>query len=173
MRRAAALALTVLVAGCGKPAGGDPAEPPAAPAAKAPTEAEAQAMLAALPAPYNTADLANGRTQFARCKSCHTVGDGQANQVGPNLYGVFNRPMASAPGYKYSDALKNSAEHGWDGGHMDAWIEDPRGSHPGTKMAFAGIKDAEDRKDLIAWLMVQTGYKPGGAHAAHAGADHH
>ena len=171
MRLAAALALTVLIAGCGKPAGGD--ETPAAPAptAKAPTEAEAQAMLASLPAPYNTADLANGRTQFARCKACHTVGEGQANQVGPNLYGVFNRPMATVAGYNYSDALKNSGEHGWDGGHMDAWIEDPRGSHPGTKMAFAGIKDAEDRKDLIAWLMIQTGYKPDAAHAE--GADHH
>ena len=158
MRVAAVLALTILSAGCGKPSASGEASAPS-PAAPAPTEAEAQAMLASLPAPYDTADLANGKTQFGRCRSCHTLGDGQADQVGPNLYGVFNRPMASKPGYNYSDALKASPEHGWDAAHMDAWIEDPRGSHPGTKMAFAGMKDAEDRKDLIAWLMIQTGYK--------------
>lgn len=168
MRLAAALALTVLIAGCGKPSGGDQASAPSAPAAPAPTDAEAQVLLAALPAPYNAGDLANGKTQFARCRSCHTLGDGQADGVGPNLYGVFNRPMASKPGYNYSPALKNSDEHGWDGEHMDQWIEDPRGSHPGTKMAYAGLKDAEDRKDLIAYLMVQTGYK-----APAPGADHH
>ena len=163
----AAAALATLLSGCGpKPSSGEP-ETPAAPPAPAISEADAKAMLASLPAPYNTADWDNGKTQFGRCRSCHTVGAGQANQVGPNLYGVFNRPMASVPGYNYSDALKSSPEHGWDGGHMDKWIEDPRGSHPGTKMAFAGIKDAEDRKDLIAFLMTQTGYKPGAAPGAH------
>lgn len=164
---AAALAATALVSGCGKPSSGDAASAPSAPTAPAPTDAEAQALLASLPAPYTTADLANGKTQFARCRSCHTLGDGQANGVGPNLYGLFNRPMATVPGYNYSAALKNSGEHGWDGGHMDQWIEDPKGSHPGTKMAFAGIKDAEDRADLIAYLMIQTGYKPAAPGAAH------
>lgn len=163
---AAALVVTAILAACGKPAEPEAAGP-STPPAPAPSDAEAQAMLASLPAPYNTGDLANGKTQFGRCRSCHTVGEGQANGVGPNLYGVFNRPMASHPGYNYSDALKQGGEHGWDGGHMDRWIEDPKGSHPGTKMAFAGLKDAEDRKDLIAWLMTQTGYKPAAAGAAH------
>lgn len=160
---AAALALTGALASCSKPAEthDDAATAPApAPPAPQPDDAQAQAMLASLPAPYNAADLVNGKKQFARCRSCHTLGDGQANQVGPNLYGVFNRPMASRAGYNYSDALRDSGEHGWDGEHMDHWIEDPRGAHPGTKMAFAGLKDAEDRKDLIAYLMIQTGYKP-------------
>lgn len=159
---AAALVLTAAVAGCGKPAEpGSEAATPSAPAAPAPSDAEAQALLASLPAPYNTADLANGKTQFARCRSCHTLGEGQGNLTGPNLYGVFNRPVASLPGYNYSDAMKNSGEHGWDGPHMDQWIEDPRAAHPGNKMAFAGLKDAKDRSDLVAFLMVQTGYKPG------------
>lgn len=169
MRLPAALALTLLIAGCGGGSEDGASTSPPAATAKPPSDAEAQALLASLPAPYNTADLDNGKTQFGRCRSCHTLGEGQADQVGPNLYGVFNRPMASKPGYNYSDALKNGGEHGWDGGHMDKWIEDPRGSHPGTKMAFAGIKDAEDRKDLIAWLMIQTGYEPDEDH----GAAHH
>ena len=164
---AAVLALAAALAACSKPAE-TPAEPaPAAtaeatptPAVAGPDDAAAQAMLASLPAPYNAADLANGRKQFARCRSCHTLGDGQADLTGPNLYGFFNRPMASRPGYNYSDAMKAAGQHPWDAEHLDEWIEDPRAAHPGTKMALAGLKDETDRRDLIAWLMTQTNYKP-------------
>ena len=158
---AAALTLTAVLAACGKPAdsGGETAAPAAA-AAPAPTDAEAQAMLASLPAPYNTADLANGKKQFARCRSCHTLGEGQGNLTGPNLYGVFGRKAGSKPGYNYSDAVK-AADFTWDGEHLDRWLADPRGFLPGTKMSFAGLKDAKDRIDLIGYLKTQTGYKAG------------
>ncbi len=132
------------------------AQPPAPP----PTDEQAQAMLASLPAPYNAADLANGRKQFARCRSCHTVVEGGANMTGPNLYGVFGRKIASKPGYNYSPAARE-ADFVWDGEKLDEWLADPRGFLPGNKMAFAGLKDEEDRRDLIAWLHTQTGYKPG------------
>ena len=164
MRRlSAALAVCFLAAAC-SPQGGDDksAESPAAsaPAAPAPSDAEAQAMLASLPAPYNTADLANGRKQFARCKSCHTVNDGGHDQVGPNLYGVFGRKAGSKEGYNYSEALK-TAGFTWDGARLNDWLAEPRTYLPGTKMSFAGLKSEKDRTDLIAWLHTQTGYKPG------------
>ncbi|MBX7249322.1 MAG: cytochrome c family protein [Caulobacteraceae bacterium] len=164
------LAVTSLLAACGKSetpapsADGAPttASDDAAPAdTGAAADAAAQATLASLPAPYNAADWANGKKQFARCRSCHTLGEGQADMTGPNLHGFLNRPMASKPGYNYSDALKEGEHHPWDATHLDAWIENPRAAHPGTKMAFAGLKDAEDRRDLIAYLMTETGYKPG------------
>lgn len=164
----AALALVAALAACSKPADTAAESAPAtsaeatpAPAAAAPDDAAAQAMLASLPAPYNAADFANGKKQFARCRSCHTVGEGQADLTGPNLYGFLSRPMASKPGYNYSDAMKAAGHHPWDAEHLDAWIENPRAAHPGTKMSFAGLKDETDRRDLIAWLMTQTGYKPG------------
>lgn len=142
----------------GTPSAAAPAAP-STPSTPPPTEAEAQAMLASLPAPYNTGDLANGKKQFARCRSCHTLGEGQANLTGPNLYGLFGRKAGSVPGYNYSDAVK-SAGFEWEAKHLNDWLADPRGYMPGTKMSFAGLKSEKDRVDLIAYLKTQTGYKP-------------
>ena len=132
----AALALT----GCGK---SSTSGEPKAPAPPPPTAAEKAATLAALPAPYNQADLANGEAKFALCRSCHTLTPGGANMTGPNLYGVFGRKAASAADYAYSDALK-SAGFVWEFHHLDAWLADPRGYMPGTKMTFVGLKDAKE-----------------------------
>ena len=156
---AAAIVLTTALAACSKSseAPGDAVSPPIAPpAAAGPTDAEAQAMLASMPAPYNVADLANGKKQFARCRSCHTLGEGQAEMTGPNLHGLFGRKAGTHGGYNYSDALK-AAGFNWDYARLDEWIEHPREEIPGTKMSFAGLKDEEDRRDLIAWLKTQTG----------------
>jgi cytochrome c len=170
---AAALAAALTVAACGSPSGssGDMASAP--PPAPGPTDEQAQAMLASLPAPYSTADWANGKKQFARCRSCHTLTEGGPDIVGPNLHGVLGRPMGSKPGYNYSDALKAAGHHPWDPGHLDAWIENPRAAHPGTKMSFAGLSDAKDRQDLIAYLMTETGYTPEAATAEAPAAEHH
>ena len=154
---AAVLALSAAVAACGKPQETAPASGTqgAAPAA---TEAEKQALLASYPAPYNTADLANGKAKFALCQSCHTIAPGGANMTGPNLHGVFGKKAAANADFKYSDALKN-AGFVWDGAHLDEWLEKPQTYLPGTKMSFAGLKDGKDRTDLIAYLMVETGHK--------------
>jgi len=149
----AAAALT----GCGPGGGGSDA--PAAPAKPAPTAAEKAALLASLPAPYNQADLENGRRVFARCRSCHTVTEGGPNMTGPNLYGVFGRPAGSQPKFNYSAAVKE-AGFVWDAEHLDHWLENPRTFLRGTKMSFAGLPDATDRRDVIAWLKVETGYTP-------------
>lgn len=157
----AAAVLATLAAACGKPQ--EPAastDAPATAAAAAPElgDAEKQAILASYPEPYSTADLANGKAKFALCQSCHTIAAGGANMTGPNLHGVFGKTSASNPDFKYSDALKN-AGWVWDASHLDQWLEKPMTYLPGTKMSFAGLKDAKDRTDLIAYLMVETGHK--------------
>jgi cytochrome c len=160
----AATALATLAAACNKssttsapPPSSEAAAPAAAPA---PTSEDAQKALAALPAPYNTADLANGEGKFALCKSCHTLNEGGANMTGPNLYGIVGAKAGEGRNdFKFSDALK-AANITWTPDKLDAWITKPAALVPGTKMTFAGLNDAKDRTDVIAYLMVQTGYKP-------------
>jgi cytochrome c len=147
----------VTLAGCGQGDAGGKA--PSAPAGPAPTAAQKAALLAALPAPYNQADLENGRRVFARCRSCHTVTEGGPNMTGPNLYGVFGRTAGSEPKFNYSAAVKE-AGFVWDAERLDHWLENPRTFLRGTKMSFPGIPDATDRRDVIAWLKVETGYTP-------------
>ena len=113
------------------------------------------AALAALPAPYATADLANGRTVFKQCRACHTVAADGPNLVGPNLHGVFARRIGTKPDYAYSEAAR-SAGFAWDPAQLDRWLTDPRGFLPGTKMAFAGVKEPADRRDVIAYLLIET-----------------
>jgi cytochrome c len=154
----AACALATLVAACNR---SEPAAPGAQPKAAAPalSDAEKQTLLASLPAPYNTGDLANGESKFALCQSCHTLAEGGANMTGPNLHGIFGRKAATLPNFKYSEAL-TAAGWIWEPHHLDQWIAKPQTFLPGNKMTFAGLKDAKDRTDLIAYLMVSSGYKP-------------
>ena len=154
IRRLVLTASLLTLAACGQGSSSD-AGPSAAPAAPAPTEAQMQAALAALPAPYNAADLENGRRAFARCRSCHTVTLGGPNMTGPNLYGVFGRQAGSQPSFNYSKPLK-SAGFIWDAERLDHWLENPRTFLPGNKMSFPGLPDETDRRDLIAWLQVNT-----------------
>lgn len=156
----AAVGLALLLAACGdtpdKPAGkaAGKTEAPAAPG-----DTERAALLAALPAPYNAGDLDNGRRAFARCRSCHTITPGGPNMTGPNLYGVFGRQAGANEKYNYSNAVKQ-AGFTWDADKLDHWLQNPRTFLPGNKMSFAGLPDATDRRDVIAFLKVETGYKP-------------
>ncbi len=118
----------------------------------------AQPAPANLPAPYNTGDLALGKKQFVKCKSCHTINKGGMQMTGPNLYGMFGRKAGTVAGYKYSDAMKAWGKP-WDGKTLDAYLADPKGYIPKNKMGFVGLKKPDDRKHLIAYLMVETGYK--------------
>ncbi|MDQ8030169.1 MAG: cytochrome c family protein [Brevundimonas sp.] len=137
--------------------GGAPSAP--VPAKPALTPEQKAVLLAALPAPYNSGDLESGRRVFARCRSCHTVAEGGANLTGPNLYGVFGRQAGGVEGYNYSSAVK-SAGFVWDAGKLDHWLENPHTFLKGTKMSFAGLDNPVDRRDVIAWLKVETGYVP-------------
>jgi cytochrome c len=155
-----ATTIAVALSGCGKSSTsspGAPAEQAAAPTAPSPEQVKA--LQAALPAPYNTADLDNGAAKFALCSSCHTLGQGGPTMTGPNLYAILGEKAGVRPGFKFSDPMK-AAGFTWDAAHLDTWITDPKVMIPGTKMTFAGMKDPKDRTDVIAYLMVQTGYKP-------------
>ncbi len=156
MNRPALAAALLLLTACGD-GGGTAAEPSASPVRPASTDAEKAALLASLPAPYASADLDNGRRVFARCRACHTITEGGPNMTGPNLYGVFGREAGHNDGYNYSTALRE-AEFTWDAERLDHWLENPREFLRGNKMSFPGIADAEDRRDLIAFLKVETGY---------------
>ncbi len=157
-----AFALAAGLSACGKPQSAVPAgdtSSSAAPAAAEPSDADKKALLAKLPAPYNTADLDNGAGKFALCASCHTLTKDGPNMTGPNLYGLFGRKSASVPKFAYSDSMK-AAAWTWDTAHLDTWIADPKAMLPGTKMTFPGLKDAKDRTDVIAYLMTETGFQP-------------
>lgn len=156
---ATAAVVCLFLTGCSKPKETTSDSASATPVAPPPTDAEKQALLAALPAPYNTGDLLNGQSKFALCRSCHTITEGGPNLIGPNLHGVFGRKAGSLPGYNYSPVVA-AAGFDWDAEHLDKWLDNPRGFMPGTKMTFAGLHDPKDRVDLIAYLKVETGYKP-------------
>lgn len=96
-------------------------------------------------------DAAAGEKVFAVCKACHQVGDNAKNAVGPVLNGLIGRKAGSVEGYNYSDANKKSGIT-WTDEEFTKYIQDPKGVVPGTKMAFAGIKDPQKIKDLIAYL---------------------
>jgi len=163
------LALTVTIAGlaaglvaCSKPQPAAPvsgAQAGASPTGDEPGDADSKALLARLPAPYNTADLDNGAAKFALCASCHTAREGAPAMTGPNLHGLFGRKAGGVAGFKYSDDMK-AANWTWDAARMDAWITDPKAVLPNTKMTFIGLKDPKDRADIIAYLMIETGFKP-------------
>lgn len=160
MIRASTTALLALVlTGCGPSGEPGQAGAPAVAARPAPTPAEKTALLATLPAPWSEGDLDNGRRVFARCRACHTMTEGGPNMTGPNLYGLFGRQAGSHPGFNYSAAVRD-AGFVWDGARLADWLENPRTFLRGNKMSFAGISDATDRRDVVAFLKVETGHRP-------------
>ena len=102
---------------------------------------------------FAAADPGAGEGVFRACQACHKVEEG-ANGVGPSLHGVVGREVDSIAGYSYSGALEQVADV-WSPENLNAFLANPKGYAPGTKMSYAGLKDAEDRANLIAWLDTQ------------------
>ncbi len=102
-------------------------------------------------------DAAKGKKVFNKCKACHYA-DKKKNKVGPYLVGVVGRKAASVEGFKYSKAMKAKGAEGlvWTEENLDKYLTAPKKFVPGNKMAFAGLKKAEDRANVIAYLKTLT-----------------
>lgn len=124
-----------------------------------PADEGAQAILAEFGAPYTQASLENGQRIFRRCAACHTLEEGARHLVGPNLHGVFGREAGTAQGFRYSDALQN-ADFVWTPPRLDEWLANPREFLPGNRMAFPGLREEQDRTDVIAYIAVETHADP-------------
>ena len=98
-----------------------------------------------------SADPAKGADVFKKCTACHNADPGGANALGPALFGVVGRPVASHGGFAYSPALKEKGGN-WDWDAMSAWLANPKKYAPGNKMTFAGLSNPEDRANVIAFL---------------------
>lgn len=103
------------------------------------------------------ADPAKGEAVFAKCLSCHTIEQGGANGIGPNLFAIVGKPIGKhAAGFAYSTDLSG---HGgdWNYENLDHWLKSPKAFAAGTKMSFAGLSSPEDRANLIAFLKANGG----------------
>lgn len=113
-----------------------------------------------LPALLAKADAKHGEEVAKKCGLCHNFEKGGPNMIGPNLYGVLGRKIASHEGYEYSDALK-AKQGNWDYASINHMIENPNAFAPGTKMAlFPGLPDAKDRADVLAFLRTKNDNPP-------------
>ncbi|MBM3569374.1 MAG: cytochrome c family protein [Alphaproteobacteria bacterium] len=98
-----------------------------------------------------SANAANGEKEAKKCAACHTFDKGGANRVGPNLYDSVGAKKGKAAGFAYSDGLLKTGGE-WNYESLDKFLKDPKGYAPGTKMAFAGVRKAEDRASLILYM---------------------
>ena len=103
------------------------------------------------------ADLKAGEAVFEKCKSCHNAQNGGANGTGPNLWGVVGRAPGSHAGFAYSDGMKafGAKQPIWDYEHIYEFVKGPQKYINGTKMSFVGLKQQQDRIDVIAYLHAQ------------------
>jgi cytochrome c len=94
------------------------------------------------------ADLTHGKSLYEECAGCHAP---KENQIGPKHCGVVGRMVGTEPGFVYSDVMRNGGFR-WDDKHLDAFLTSPLSYLSGTNMGYAGLYDAKDRQDLIAYL---------------------
>jgi cytochrome c len=99
-------------------------------------------------------DAARGEARFQECAACHKLQAG-ANEVGPSLHGIFSRKAGELPDFRYSPAMKRSGIS-WTPETLDKYLADPQAFIPANRMPYAGLPNASDRADLIAYLQKAT-----------------
>ncbi|MEQ8826005.1 MAG: c-type cytochrome [Filomicrobium sp.] len=101
-----------------------------------------------------TGDPTRGAELYAQCQACHQTKAENGHQIGPNLAGILKRPAAAHKKYNYSPALRQAGKEGlvWTHDFLDEYLEAPTKFMPDGAMAFIGVKDANDREDIIAYL---------------------
>ena len=114
--------------------------------------AEKEKVLAPITPLLATANLANGEKSFKKCMQCHVIEKDKPHGIGPSLWGVVGRAIASTADYAYSGAMKEKASSMWDVEALNHFIHNPRKFVKGTKMIFMGIETDQERADLIAYL---------------------
>jgi len=119
--------------------------------------AQQPVLAAARPAPpADAASLQRGEQIYTRCAACHAI---DRNRTGPQHCGLFGRQAGTAPGFDdYSKAMRDS-KIVWNARSLNIFLQAPTEAVPGTSMGYAGVKDAQERADLIAWLQKAT--RPG------------
>lgn len=170
---ATALALVFALSACGgspQETSAVPTETPAAtdtlptagetetPAEVAAPEASSSETASAAPAPAPTPSAsasaasaaASEPAAFAQCKACHSVEPGK-NGIGPSLAGIYGKKAAEVPGFDFSDAMESSGLT-WNEATLDRFLTDPKGTVPGNKMPFGGLKDEAKRQAVIDYI---------------------
>ena len=114
----------------------------------------AAAALLAPAVPAVAQDAAAGQRVFAQCRACHTPDQGGRNGVGPNLWGIVGKPAGQREGFRYSANMQELAQGGltWTTENLDKYLNNPKDLVPRGSMAFAGVRNAEQRANLIAYL---------------------
>lgn len=116
--------------------------------------ATAAAMLVLFLLPAHAGDGVKGAKIYKKCVSCHMIGEGAKNRVGPHLNGIIGREIGAIADYKYSKAMVKYAATAkvWSEENLAAYLESPRKLVKGGRMAFAGLRKEKDRADVIAYL---------------------
>ena len=114
--------------------------------------AVAAALAAGIAAPPAAADIDGAKLFKKKCTIYHRLDESGKKRVGPNLWGVVGRPIASAPGFKYSKGLGKHAGKTWPEENLDTWLTKPRAFAKGMRMAFPGFRKAGQRAVVIAYL---------------------
>ncbi|MBB4658451.1 c-type cytochrome [Parvularcula dongshanensis] len=141
--RILALCLLVVLSACGQ-------------GTEAPPQRTTADRLAAPP------DAAYGQRLAQICRTCHEVAQGTGHRVGPNLWGVVGAPAAHHADFAYSAAMKRSGLV-WNEESLDAYLANPQGFVPGNRMAYPGMPNEADRRDVIAYLETLSGPEEGAA----------
>ena len=99
-------------------------------------------------------DAEKGAEAFGQCKGCHQIGQGAVDRIGPHLNGIFGRQAGAHEGFAYSEAMERMSADGlvWTLETLDAYVKNPRALVSKTRMSYRGMKDDQQRADLLAYL---------------------